>query len=328
MRVSRPGHGAVLAFTSSGMAGLYNRSSNYTGSETAANLNSGNATAVTVKAKWTALTIFDLTYMQEMTPTICNNTTTPNVSATAIINSHSADKTKVPRTTLVDSRDNLVYEVSKLADGNCWMTTKNLRLHKAMTLNSSNSDLPSGTTFNMLACNTFSGSYSNAECLRGSTTLYDYWEESHGDFYNFLAATAGTGTGSSGVASGTICPKGWTIPPDGLASNKSFSNLFLNYYTGKTWETVGDEPLSFVGSSFIWGLSPQTGSNTVGNHSNNPQRGDYWEKTIWDSTHAHRLYWGSNGLYGIELEIAGYDHGMLLHDWSKTEGFTIRCVSK
>jgi hypothetical protein len=60
--------------------------------------------------------------MQEMTTAICATATTPNASATTYITTYTADKTKVPQTTLRDTRDNKTYTVRKLADGHCWMT--------------------------------------------------------------------------------------------------------------------------------------------------------------------------------------------------------------
>ncbi len=49
--------------------------------------------------------------MQDMNPSACDSQTTPAASATT-----------VPTKTLTDSRDGNKYTISKLADGNCWMT--------------------------------------------------------------------------------------------------------------------------------------------------------------------------------------------------------------
>ena len=84
-------------------------------------------------------TIFDLTYMQDMTASACENTPTPyafvdNDSANGILgtlattpeevtlDAETGFATVVPSTTLIDKRDNQEYTVRKLADGNCWMT--------------------------------------------------------------------------------------------------------------------------------------------------------------------------------------------------------------
>ncbi len=68
--------------------------------------------------------LFGIHYMQEMTPLVCEQTTTPNPSATTYDWSgvHGGDPNYVPRTILYDKRDDKPYLVSKLADGNCWMS--------------------------------------------------------------------------------------------------------------------------------------------------------------------------------------------------------------
>ena len=73
-------------------------------------------------------TLFDIDKMQEMTPQIVKNTTTPLASATQADTdgSHKGDNTYVPQHTLTDIRDGETYRVRKLADGNIWMT-ENLR---------------------------------------------------------------------------------------------------------------------------------------------------------------------------------------------------------
>jgi len=55
-----------------------------------------------------------LTYMQDMTPTICANTKGTD--------GNNVTKGNEPTKQLIDTRDGNVYYVSKLADGNCWMT--------------------------------------------------------------------------------------------------------------------------------------------------------------------------------------------------------------
>ncbi len=84
---------------------------------------------VSVVATPISTTMFDLTYMQEMTNDICDNTTTPSVTATSTdLNGSKVGNTAfVPEKTLQDSRDGRNYIVRKLADGNCWMT-QNLEL--------------------------------------------------------------------------------------------------------------------------------------------------------------------------------------------------------
>ena len=76
--------------------------------------------------------LMELTYMQEMTPEICAS-------------SQENDTTR-----LIDSRDGKSYWVSKLKDGNCWMTQNlDLNLSSSKTLTSADSDLASDWTPNV-----------------------------------------------------------------------------------------------------------------------------------------------------------------------------------
>lgn len=82
-------------------------------------------------------TMFEIEYMQEMTPEICDASPTP----VAFLEDGSMN-TDVPETTLIDSRDGSVYTVRKLADGHCWMS-ENLRLNLGnRTLSADDTDIP------------------------------------------------------------------------------------------------------------------------------------------------------------------------------------------
>ena len=86
-------------------------------------------------------TIYDIEYMQEMTPEICDASPTP----TAFLADGSINL-DVPETHLTDARDGSKYTVRKLADGNCWMT-ENLRLDLgSRTLSSEDTDIPEEVT--------------------------------------------------------------------------------------------------------------------------------------------------------------------------------------
>ena len=65
-----------------------------------------------------------------------------------------------------------------------------------------------------------------------------------GNYYSFQAATAGTAPTSSGTASGSICPKGFTLPTSNTTSNGSFSNLITQ--TSANANTIVQAPLMFV----------------------------------------------------------------------------------
>ncbi len=89
-------------------------------------------------------TLSELTYMQDMTPEICQNTplmqSNPSVidPDDASFNDYSQPVTKQ----LIDKRDNKMYWVARLADGNCWMTQNlALDLNQNQPLTAATSDL-------------------------------------------------------------------------------------------------------------------------------------------------------------------------------------------
>ena len=123
-------------------------------------------------------TLSEIAYLQQMTPSICSNTATPEVG----------DREIVPTTTLTDKRDGKQYTVSKLADGNCWMT-QNLRLGESeeLVLSSMESDVED--EFRLPAVQTSGQSGWNNSVAH----LYYTGDEETGAVYNWLAATAGQG---------------------------------------------------------------------------------------------------------------------------------------
>ncbi len=198
-------------------------------------------------------TIFDITYMQDMNSVICENTATPNASATELTWVKSIDNTKVPRTTLVDSRDGTTYIVSKLADGRCWMsqnlefeadtdplynTTTDLTTVQSITMENATKE------YNDYSYNgaNWATDYSvkpsdDNKFLRGGTTAAstptgagsDYSWERAGVYYNFYSAAAASVNPGASSTEDTICPFGWTIPTEtewnNMISTYSINNL-------------------------------------------------------------------------------------------------------
>ena len=88
-----------------------------------------NTLTLAVVAEPKAITdITGLTYMQDMTPEVCEET---EIGTTA---------------TLTDKRDNNTYTIAKLPDNNCWMT-QNLRLSSGRTLTPEDSNVTSNWSF-------------------------------------------------------------------------------------------------------------------------------------------------------------------------------------
>ena len=145
-------------------------------------------------------TISDITYMQDMTSKIAENTPINTVA------------------TLTDIRDNNTYTVRKLKDGKIWMT-ENLRI-AGKTITSADSNVTSGFTIPASSISGFDAA---------QDTNNAYVDSTYGGYYSFYTATAGTGGTSltSGNAPSSICPRGWRLPTGG--SSGEFQALYNNY---------------------------------------------------------------------------------------------------
>ncbi len=86
--------------------------------------------------------LLDLVYMQDMTSSVCSNTVA--YDGTDIKGQPGSEVSKQ----LIDTRDGKAYWVSKLADGNCWMTQNlALDLKTSQTLTNVDTDLNSKNTW-------------------------------------------------------------------------------------------------------------------------------------------------------------------------------------
>ncbi|MBQ3280711.1 hypothetical protein IJG92_03640 [Candidatus Saccharibacteria bacterium] len=128
--------------------------------------------------------------------------------------------------TLKDLRDNKVYTVAKLADGQIWMTS-NLNLAGGTKLYSETSNVPAGypesagVGYYTLPASSSSGFSSDTVAYVYNTGNETTTQTSaaNNSYYSWLAATAG-GKDASGTAvtdngynaAYSICPKGWRLP--------------------------------------------------------------------------------------------------------------------
>ena len=177
------------------------------------------------------LTIFDITYMQEMTPQICQATTTPTQYTTAITNVHTTDNSKIPVTTLIDRRDGKTYSISKFNDGQCWMTQNlALELSKDHPLSSISSDLntiakwtpENGTQY-------MTGTWPSDVATAKDRSYYDSSNSANGVYYNWTAATAGHTTEAlNTTVEDSICPKNWRLPV--RQGTRSYNELMAPYF--------------------------------------------------------------------------------------------------
>lgn len=281
-------------------------------------------------------TLHSISTMQQMTPAICNATQQPAKTATQFDwdGSHDGDNSYVPRTVLTDTRDNKTYLVSKLADGNCWMS-QNLALD--VTANtaiiSSKND---GTTVSVIPDDTtqtdtgiawhdsyvdytdnwrsykpkateayYQGGSNRSSAPTGSGDSYS-WEKT-GNFYDWHAATAGSGMSDTASSDAilSICPKGWRLPTG--EGSKSYSNLYGVYDDIETWDPYQSlaDPLNFIlpGSYMGDGVIRYWGSG-----------GGYWTATTDEDAEAYILSFSRDGVDSQR-------------SMSKSIGESIRCVA-
>ena len=238
-------------------------------------------------------TLHSISKMQQMTPEICAATTTPNKTATTLDTdgSHYGDPNYAPTKTLVDTRDNNTYTVSKLADGRCWMT-QNLRI-AGKTLTPTDSDV---TTDYTIPASSLSGfiSYDTSNA----------YVDSDGGFYTWYTATAGTGTQALSTdgqnTTVSICPKGWRLPTSG--NNGEFEVLYDNYYSSSV---LRSNPINLTLSGNV-AISSRGGQGSYG---------EYWSSTVYSSSNAY------------DLSLNASNAGFASH-YDKTNGFSVRCIAR
>ena len=240
-----------------------------------------------------AKTLHSISKMQQMTPEICAATTTPNKTATTLDTdgSHYGDPNYAPTKTLIDTRDNNTYTVSKLADGRCWMT-QNLRIIDK-TITPADSDVTTNYTIPASSISGFSAhDTSNA------------YVDSDGGFYTWYTATAGTGTyalstqGQNTTVS--ICPKGWRLPTSG--DNGEFKILDSSYSSSSA---LRSNPVNLALSGVVHNSS--RGGQGIG--------GFHWSSTVYSSGRAYGLY-----LAISHARPDDYD--------GKENGFSVRCIAR
>ena len=209
-------------------------------------------------------------------------------------------KSIVPQRTLSDTRDSNSYTVRKLADGKCWMT-QNLRLVGSRTLTSSDSDVTSNFTLTASDSSTWCDS-DNATCVNKSMIL-NSGNSSYGTYYNWYAATAGTGKyeTTSGNAASSVCPKGWKLPTGGGSSE--FQALYSKYNTPTKVMSANGPAIVLSGYRYQ--------GNTVFQNSNSI----YWSSTPSGNAYGFILNGDSSVFYTT-------------NGGNKYLGATVRCLAR
>ncbi|MBR3323710.1 hypothetical protein IKG16_02385 [Candidatus Saccharibacteria bacterium] len=222
------------------------------------------------------------------------------------------------RKTMIDSRDGKFYTISKLADGNCWMTS-NLALDgmdglgAVRTLTTADSNV---TTNRTLAINITDPTQMNARIIgiySGEAESVDSYGSKFGNNYNYKAFTAGLGNNTSNESiTESVCPKGWRLP-DG-SGNFSYTHLVSNLspaeggiYPDATTK-IQQQPLFFPLAGF---------DNGSGGYHQKGISGDYATRTsVSNITITILAFNVDNGGF--------YPQGA--HTYGKSFGYSVRCV--
>ena len=239
---------------------------------------------------------------------------------------------------LVDIRDNKLYYVTKLKDGNCWMTQNlALDLSTSTPLTSENTDLNDNSLSGAYATgytydenthvlswrpnnSTVSFSGGNGTSVNGWPPLNSwnipysakktdsnlYGHEATGNYYSWTAAIASNDasaiTNSSG--SNSICPKGWGLPN---RSNFSTVNSFYNGSLTSSDSGLITSPLWFTKVGYIASAKLSYYSTT----------GYYFTKEAATSARAFRLKFDNNFVDTADRESN-----------SRSSGSSIRCLAR
>ncbi len=279
----------------------------------------------------------NITTIQELNKTTCANY---NIGTTA---------------RLRDTRDNKLYWVAKLADGNCWMTQNlaydgggttgdpatwgndntaakyynpGLYVYTTPTTQNSCSDsngLSSCTTkgwYNVTSMHA-SNDLDMAQPVDFVNDIYDAHYLS-GNYYSWQAATNGTGssaTTNGAQASSSICPAGWSLPLSKTTNNStsgSFYNL-LSKYGLQSSLTAGNYDIRLAPLYFVYG-----GYVT---HIDNPEL-DMPANTL-NNAGSYGYYWSStaynaDGAYGLYFTTRVDPSNI----WNRYIGMSVRCVAR
>ena len=138
-----------------------------------------------------------------------------------------------------------------------------------------------------------------------------------GDYYNWYAATAESGTWDmatesvAGSATDSICPYGWQLPVNGAANDKSWGKLITTSYgigsNANGSRSLRSFPLSVIMSGYYYWV--------YGNLYGRGTYGYYWSSTPYAATYSRYLYF-----YSTYVGPQGGNN--------KTYGFTVRCVAR
>lgn len=311
--------------------------------------NSGYMVAVSTDSGPVDLSNLTIRYIDPYRVTITGNTTTEvrTMQDFTAENCLAMDTYQVA--TLTDERNNQSYRIRKMPDNKCWMID-NLKYAGESNTDLANSDGTYGIIFNNSAgaYNTQNGQntpindYNYNKAFYNNPASQSYCHSSAidnsytgcGFFYNWYAATAGTGVYDTSApninVSGSICPSGWNLPSgtsDGITPTG----------TGSSY-AMADYP---VLNASLFNNSLTTGTYISEGYYQNWQPNTYWDGILsgqrrnnFIDSSATQLYWSSTAYESTDgtkssartltvtntLVVPGADFAI------KPSGLAVRCV--
>ena len=284
---------------------------------------------ITLYAQWEKVPVIgDLTYMQDFA-------TLSETGKTSVLNSMAEEQ----QYQLKDSRDQKDYYISKLKDGNIWMTQNlDLDIAAGRTYTSADTDLANSTigtswtptvststTSSWTSSTTAPSSYDpgnlywNGNVITSSGTLSNRTTTdpsatsggTHyhvGNYYNWTAAVAMNSSSSYTTdytdVNQSICPAGWRLPT--YSGDKSY--LSLKNAQGLTAGTSGN--IQSSPTYFVYGGLWDGGSLYVG------YSGIYWSSVVKSSSNSYLLNFDANG--SLRPQTSGH----------RNVGYSLRCVAR
>lgn len=242
------------------------------------------------------------------------------------------------QTQLIDARDNKLYYVAKLKDGECWMT-QNLDhdISTSFAYTPDNTDIPANWTPDKSTYPTSTTTWDTNSTGNNIQQSYDpgnkIWDgtpsssslnldnmtqgtNQHyhiGNYYNFGAAVAMNNTASYTTqnqdVNQSICPKGWTLPKSGNNTSAGSFQYLVNQYN---WASdIMTNPNMWASPLYF----PLAGSWT-GSSGGIASVGTFWSSVVYSSFYAYRM----NGLYSGTVTPAT--------NVNRYVGFPVRCVAR
>ena len=127
-----------------------------------------------------------------------------------------------------------------------------------------------------------------------------------GNYYQWAAATAGTGGSldSYDDATGSICPKGWTLPSDRSSDYSQLTSAYNISSNSAGATALTKSPLYFIPAGYVYS----------GSLYNAGYNGYYWSSTAGSSTYAYSLDF--------------YSSYVSPYNYNRYNGQSVRCLAR